>query len=300
MSDALADFIAELQHGRRFSAHTVEAYQSNLQRLQNFHAGRTWAEWNDAHCRGYIAALNRAGLGGRSIQQHLAAARSLFRYLQRTGHVTDNPFLRVRAPKSPRRLPKVLSVDQTAQLVGTEPTGELELRDHALLELLYSSGLRLAEAVGVDLADLDHAAGLLRVRGKGRRERIVPVGAAALVAIEKWRPVREQWTEDRWGALFITRRGQRMSARAVQQRTALWGRRRALGQPLHPHMLRHSFATHMLESSGDLRAVQELLGHQDLATTQVYAHLDFQHLAAVYDRAHPRARRAGRHTDPKK
>lgn len=290
-ADPLTDFIAELRHGRRYSEHTLAAYRSNLERLQKSQPGGAWAEWNDASVRAYVAALNRSGLGGRSIQQHLAAARSLFRYLQRTGQVTDNPFARVRAPKAPRRLPKVLSVDQAAQLVGGAVTGACAVRDLALLELLYSSGLRLAEAVGVDLADLDRAAALLRVRGKGRRERIVPVGHAALAAIDAWLTLRAQWTEDRWGALFVTRRGARLSPRAVQQRVARWAQQQGLGQPLHPHMLRHSFATHLLESSGDLRAVQELLGHQDLATTQVYAHLDFQYLASVYDRAHPRARR---------
>lgn len=287
-SEALEAFLRELTQGRRLSPHTVIAYRRNLQRLE----GRPWSAWDDDACRDYVAALNRSGLTGRSIQQHLAAARTFFRYLQRQGLVQDNPFKRTRAPRSARRLPKVLSVDQAVQLVSAEADGDTEIRDRALLELLYSSGLRLAEVVGVDLVDLDRPSALLRIRGKGQRERIVPVGHSALQALTQWQAVRVRWTQDVWGALFVTRQGQRLSPRAVQQRVTLWARRRGLDQPLHPHMLRHSFATHLLESSGDLRAVQELLGHQDLATTQMYAHLDFQYLARVYDGAHPRARRS--------
>lgn len=286
-------FLQHLQTERRLSPLTVSGYARDLARLSAFRqarAGGDWAGFGAEQARAFAAALHRAGLSGRSIQRFLSAARSFFRHLAREGVVRHNPFVGVRAPKSPRRLPRALSVEQAASLLTIEADGPLALRDRALLELFYSSGLRLAEIVALDVADLDARDGMVRVLGKGRKVREVPVGRAARAALADWLAARDSLSPP-GPALFIGRSGNRLGARAVQARVRHWARQRGLGVPVHPHMLRHSFASHLLESSGDLRAVQELLGHADIATTQVYTHLDFQHLAKVYDAAHPRARR---------
>ncbi len=231
-------------------------------------------------------------MSGRSLQRNLSAIRAFYRFLLREGLVTRNAAQSVRAPKSPRLLPSLLDADQTARLLemdGSDPVGR---RDRAMLELIYSSGLRVAELVGLDLDDLDFTQGEVRVTGKGNQQRLLPVGRLALRAIRDWLPQRQEWLAGNGErALFVNRRGRRLSTRSVQYRAAHWGVRQGLASHVHPHMLRHSFASHMLESSGDLRAVQELLGHANISTTQIYTHLDFQHLAKVYDQAHPRARR---------
>ena len=255
-----------------------------------------WAALGEPRLRAYVAQLHRRGLSGRSLQRHLSSLRGLLAWLVRRGCLAANVAQGVRAPRGARSLPKVLDFEQILKLltvVADKPADKvLAARDRAMFELMYSSGLRLAELVAVDVAHLDRGEALLTVhRGKGGKTRVVPVGRAAMDAIEAWLTQRGALAGAEPEALFVSRRGTRLSARAVQSRLKHWARRAGLEVNVTPHMLRHSFASHLLESSGDLRAVQELLGHADISTTQVYTHLDFQHLAQVYDGAHPRARR---------
>ena len=280
-----------LAHERRLSPHTRDAYRRDLAAAAGHFdgAGKSgWTELSAAEVQGFAARCHRGGLSGRSIQRRLSALRTFFDFLIREGLGRSNPARSVRAPKVARRLPKALDPDEAADLLdGEPPQGYEAVRDHAMLELLYSSGLRLGEVRGLSLADLDLASGLVSVLGKGSKRRIVPVGRKAKEALGRWLAIRRGGDEP---AVFVTRTGRRLGARAIQERVRRFAARR--GIDLHPHMLRHSFASHLLESSGDLRAVQELLGHADIGTTQIYTHLDFQRLAAVYDEAHPRARRA--------
>lgn len=290
-------FITHLRVERRLSAHTQEAYRRDLGGLVTFclSVGRErWADLTAHDVRGFAAWRHRQGLGGRSVQRALSALRSFYQYLMREGIAACNPGADVAAPKSPRKLPRTLDVDQVGRLLAAVPAGprpELSARDAAMFELFYSSGLRLAELVGLDLHDLDLAQGLVRVRGKGGKTRVVPVGRMAVQALRAWLVLRAGLAGSGEAALFISAHRRRLSPRAVQQRLSLRAAAQGMAVPVHPHMLRHSMASHVLESSGDLRAVQALLGHADIATTQIYTHLDFQHLARVYDRAHPRARR---------
>ena len=245
--------------------------------------------------RRVLATLHAHGLSGRSLARMLSSWRAFYRFLQeRDPALADNPCAGLKPPRSARRLPDVLSPDEAVQLVKIEGTDTLALRDRALFELAYSSGLRLAELAGLDLDRLDLAHGEVRVFGKGGKERIVPVGAAAREAIRAWLPARATLQRGEPKALFLGRSGARISPRAIERRLAEWAVKQGLPQHVHPHMLRHSFASHVLQSSGDLRAVQEMLGHASIASTQVYTHLDFQHLAQAYDRAHPRAKRKPR------
>ena len=237
-----------------------------------------------------MAERHRQGIGGRSLQRNLSAIRAFFRYLQAAGEVEHNPAEGIRAPKAPRNLPRVLDVDQARQLLATDAEDPLTARDQAMFELFYSSGLRLSELTGLNTEAVDFNDRLVTVTGKGGKMRAVPVGQYALGALREWLKIRPALVGPGEAALFVSRRGGRISGRNVQQRLRAWALRQGLAHPVHPHMLRHSFASHLLESSGDLRAVQELLGHADIAATQVYTHLDFQHLARVYDQAHPRAR----------
>ena len=241
--------------------------------------------------RAFAAAQHRKGLGGRSIQRRLSALRGLFRHLQKLGVVEANPAHDITAPKSPRRLPRSLDADRVGGLLEIRDDDPLALRDRAIFELIYSSGLRVSEAVSIDHRDIDLSDAVVEVVGKGSKARRVPVGRYAVEAIRRWLAVRATLAAEDEKALFVSRRGRRLSPRSVQSRLDQWARRQGLDTHVHPHMLRHSFASHLLESSGDLRAVQELLGHADISTTQVYTHLDFQHLAKVYDQAHPRARK---------
>ena len=285
-------FLRSLEHERRLSPHTRDAYRRDLEHAAGAFAAAGedgWVGLTAVQVQGYAARCHRHGLSGRSIQRRLSALRTLFDFLIREGRAEGNPARAVRAPKVARRLPKALDPDEVARLLDAEPAAGYEaVRDLAILELFYSSGLRLAEVQGLSLGDLDLKAGLVNVLGKGSKRRIVPVGGKARKALARWLEVRRGGEEER--AVFVTRTGRRLGARAIQERVRRFAARH--GIHLHPHMLRHSFASHLLESSGDLRAVQELLGHADLGTTQIYTHLDFQHLAAVYDEAHPRARRA--------
>ena len=290
-------FLQHLQHERRLSERTVENYRRDLVRVENYCQDRKLTEWNqlDVHqVRALVALLHRQGLHGRSIARLLSALRSLFRFLLREDQVTHNPADGVGAPKTDRPLPKVLDVDQMSRLLDIKGNDPLSLRDRALMELMYSSGLRLSELVALDINDLDQRDALVTVTGKGNKTRVLPVGRLALQAIQIWLQTRTGIAAIDETALFVSRNGTRLSARAVEARLRQWGLKQGVDAKVHPHRLRHSFASHMLESSQDLRAVQELLGHADIGTTQIYTHLDFQHLSQVYDTAHPRAKRRKR------
>jgi integrase/recombinase XerC len=292
--DWLERFYGYLRHERRLSPHTLESYRRDLSRLQEYCDGNRIGDWealDSFAVRSYVAWRHRKGIGGRSLQRELSAIRSLYNYLLRERAVGSNPALDIPAPKAEKRLPRALDVDQTGALLAIPGDGPLALRDKAMMEMIYSSGLRLAELVSLDRDSIDRADATVRVTGKGGKTRVVPVGRAALAAVAAWLRVRGQLAPLEEKALFVSRQGRRISPRNVQQRLGQWAQRQGLTVHLHPHMLRHSFASHILESSGDLRAVQELLGHADIATTQIYTHLDFQHLAKVYDQAHPRARK---------
>jgi integrase/recombinase XerC len=296
-------FLSHLKLERRMSGHTVSAYRHDLARLAAFCEKRSvkgWSALNNFQVRAYAASEHAGGIAPRSIQRRLSAARSFYEYLMREGAATNNPALEVRAPKSKKRLPATLDADQMGRLLDFRVDDSLSTRDKAMMELFYSSGLRLGELVGLDVAAVDLADRTVRVLGKGHKTRIVPVGRHAVDALKKWLIERAAIAGDGTGAtaksaaLFLGKSGRPLSVRAVQLRVGTWARRQGLSMHVHPHMFRHSFATHLLESSGDLRGVQELLGHADIGTTQVYTHLDFQHLASVYDAAHPRARRRPR------
>lgn len=294
----LAQFDAYLINERRAAPLTVQNYRRDLARLREFCERRDIGEWRDldaTHLRLHVAELHKAGLSGRSIQRRLSAVRAFYRFMLREGIVVGSPAAGIGAPKSGNRLPKSLSPDEAARLVDIAPYDRDACRDRALLELLYSSGLRLAEIVALDVDDRS-GDGTVRVSGKGGKIRVVPVGRMAQQALQAWLAVRAApgLRDDR--ALFLGARGRRIGAREVQRVVARRAHTQGLDQPVHPHMLRHSFASHLLESSGDLRAVQELLGHASISTTQIYTHLDFQHLAKVYDQAHPRARKRTRST----
>ncbi len=284
-------FLGTLQH---LSVHTRKAYAGDLAFFLDYCRQLEVGKWQDVdgrQVRGYITQRHRQGTGGRSLRRNLSSIRAFYRYLLAAGEVTNNPAEGISAPKSEKRLPKTLDVDQTSRLVEIKGDKALTLRDRAILELMYSSGLRLAECVSLDIYSVDIRDGLVTVTGKGNKTRKVPVGNYALDAVGAWLKVRPQLAALDETALFVSTRGRRISARSVQQRLRHWALKQGLDTNVHPHMLRHSFATHLLESSGDLRAVQELLGHADISTTQVYTSLDFQHLASVYDQTHPRARK---------
>jgi integrase/recombinase XerC len=292
-------FLEHLRTERQVSGHTIAAYRQDLQSLlahceRRKHA--TWSAIGNGEIRAFAAAEHAGGLAPRSIQRRLSAARTFFGYLAREGAGGANPAVEVRAPKAKKRLPATLDTDQMARLLAFRVHDSLSTRDKAIMELFYSSGLRLGELVGLDLGDVDLADCTVRVLGKGAKTRIVPVGRYAIVALRAWLAERAQLIRVTTGgsALFVGRSGRRLTVRAVQLRVGTRARRAGLSMHVHPHMFRHSFATHLLESSGNLRAVQELLGHTDIGTTQIYTHLDFQHLAKVYDAAHPRARRRPR------
>lgn len=288
-------FLGHLRHERRLANHTLNSYARNLDRLHEFLGGAGhapgWAAVTVHDIRAFAANLHREGLAPTSIAQSLSATRSFFNYLAREGEVDHNPADGVSAPKRPRRLPATLDADQMARLLEIRGDEPVTLRDRAILELLYSSGLRLAELVALDLHDIDLADATVRVTGKGAKTRVLPVGRKARAAVQDWLRKRTQLADPDTQALFVGARGKRISPRSVEQRVDYWARRQGLGVHVHPHMLRHSFASHLLESSGELRAVQELLGHADVSTTQIYTHLDFQHLARIYDSAHPRAKK---------
>jgi integrase/recombinase XerC len=291
---AIEGFLAYLRHERRVSPHTLSNYRRELDKLGAFCREQQLADWSalrDHDIRAFAGKLRRNGLGGRSLQRCLSAIRSFYNYLLREKLVKLNPAAGVSAPKQKRQLPDVLDVDQVAQLLQIKRDDPLCLRDWTIMELMYSSGLRLSELTGLNLNDIDLHDQTVRITGKGSKTRIVPIGRFALEALQQWLKARAPLAKDDEQAVFINKNGTRLSQRAVQTRMRQWAVKQGLNKHLHPHMLRHSFASHMLESSGDLRAVQELLGHADISTTQIYTHVDFQHLAGVYDKTHPRAKK---------
>lgn len=290
----LARFQRHLGSERRLSAHTASAYGQDLLRLVAYCDTEKLSDWSrvdSQHVRVLAARSHAGGLGPRSVQRLLSAVRTFFHFLIREGVLKSNPATDIRAPKAARRLPDTLDADQIGRLLEIPAEDALAIRDRALMELFYSSGLRLSELVSLDQGDVDLRDETVRVTGKGRRTRIVPVGRMAREALARWQRERAALAAIDETALFVGQTGRRLGQRAIQQRVAYWARRQGLPVHVHPHLFRHSFATHLLESSQDLRGVQELLGHADIGTTQVYTHLDFQHLARIYDKAHPRARR---------
>lgn len=289
-------FLSHLQNERRLSPHTLSNYRRDLLAVADYCAVAGVADWSalDAkQVRSYLAARHRQGIGGRSLARALSTLRSFLRYLVREGELKNNVAQGVQAPKAPRKLPEPLDVDEMTRLLSPAEAADdpLMLRDNAMLELMYSAGLRLAELVSLNVGEIDLLEGSVAVTGKGGKARVVPVGRYACEALVKWQAHRAGLAHENEPALFVSQRGGRLSPRAVQLRFRQRGVQQGLDSRVHPHKLRHAFASHLLESSGDLRAVQELLGHADIATTQIYTHLDFQHLAEVYDRAHPRARK---------
>jgi len=293
MQAQVQQFLSSLISERQLSAHTHSAYQNDLSQLLEWlheQAITDWLQLEPLQVRAWMAELYRTGHAVRSITRKLSAVRSFYQYLIREGKAKNNPAQGIRPPRGEKRLPKTLDVDRVDQfLEQLAQQTPIDKRDRAILELLYSSGLRLAELVGLDLPDLDLEQGLVRVLGKGNKERILPVGKKARLALHSWLEVREQLAKD-IHAVFVGARGQRINPAVVREQIRRAGNLE-LGQHVHPHMLRHSFASHVLESSQDLRAVQEMLGHANISTTQIYTHLNFQHLAQVYDQAHPRAKR---------
>lgn len=302
LAQAVADFAHHLRVEKRLSAHTLEAYQRDLSRLQQFcqQSGASLTDLRHHHLRQCLAQLHRRGLQPRSLQRWLSAVRTFFQYCLKQQWVTLNPCTGLLAPKADKPLPKALDVDQAFQFVEVKGQDFVALRDRACVELFYSSGLRLGELVSLDWKDVDLQHAELRVTGKGNKTRELPIGRHAIAALRTWQTEQQQTCGEGVTAIFTGRGGKRLHPRSVQARFEKLSLTQGTDQPVHPHMLRHSFASHLLESSGDLRAVQELLGHANLSTTQVYTHLDFQHLAKVYDAAHPRAksRDSDRRTEP--
>jgi integrase/recombinase XerC len=292
----LPRFFSHLSVERRMSPHTDSNYRRDLQRFVA-HCDKSgvadWQRVDGQHVRTFAAAEFRQGSSPRSIQRRLSAIRSFYNFLLRESVVKLNPAIDVSAPRAKKRLPATIDVDQMTRLLSFRTDEEIGVRDKAIMELFYSSGLRLSELVGLDLLDIDLADRTVRVLGKGSKDRVVPVGSHAIEAIQHWLQERTKLASVGNTALFVGRRGDRISPRTVQKLVAQWAQRQGLGVHVHPHMFRHSFATHILESSQNLRGVQELLGHAKIATTQIYTHLDFQHLAKIYDAAHPRARKKG-------
>jgi integrase/recombinase XerC len=293
----LSRYHHHLSSEKRYSPRTVVSYERDLHDFINWleqqvvgvepdlTSVQTW------QVRQWISQLHRKGLSGKSLQRKLSSIRRFYRFLLRENLTEHNPVVDVQSPKHARKLPDTLDAETLDRLLDIEADDILAVRDRALMELLYSSGLRLSELVGLDVPDLDQRQQLVRVVGKGNKERYVPVGRTALSALRDWLHQRGALAAHGETALFVSKHGTRLHPRSIQYRLNHWRLQQGLDQHVHPHKLRHSFASHMLESSGDLRAVQEMLGHADISTTQIYTHLDFQHLASVYDKAHPRAKK---------
>jgi len=292
MQEHARNFFAYLKNERGLSERTLTAYQRDVGQLLKFlevEAIKRPDQVTQHHIRALIAQKHRKGLGGKSLQRMLSALRSFFRWMLREGIAQHNPAKAVRAPKSPRHLPATLDADTIGQLLDIPTNTPLAVRDKAIMELFYSSGLRLSELAGLHWQQIDLSSGMVTVSGKGNRSRMVPVGRIAADALLEWRKVQGQYAALEEPHVFVSQRGNPISPRTIQARIRYWAKHQGMPQNIYPHLLRHSFASHMLESSGDLRGVQELLGHADISTTQIYTHLDFQHLAKVYDKAHPRA-----------
>ena len=293
---AIAEYLQELRVSKRYSPHTLANYQRDLKLFATAAESRglaTWEEVDGKLIRAIVAEQHMEGVSGRSLARRLSALRGLLNYLLKLGLVQSNPAADVLATKGKRKLPTTLDADEVSRLLKENLNDPMICRDLAMFELMYSSGLRLSELVSIDLADLDLSVGQVRVTGKGGKTRDLPVGKHAIQAINKWLVYRRTLPGSNETAVFISTRGKRIAPRTVQMRLKKLAESQGLSRNCYPHMLRHSFASHLLESSGNLRAVQELLGHADISTTQIYTHLDFQHLANVYDKAHPRAGKSG-------
>jgi len=291
--DWIDRFIRHLEYERRLSPLTCKHYRRDLISLHDYCEQidiERWPQLDGGTMRSFAARSYRKGLSPRSIQRQLSASRTFFRYLLREKHVKKNPVESVSAPQSGKRLPENLDADRMARLLDISGKGPLVARDRAMLELMYSCGLRLAELTDLNLGDVDSADRTARVTGKGNKDRILPVGRYALEALAAWLKERVTLAAADETALFVSKNGTRLSPRSVQARVDYWAKKQGINTKVYPHLFRHSFATHLLESSHDLRGVQELLGHANISTTQVYTHLDFQHLAQIYDQTHPRAR----------
>ncbi len=296
LRDSLERYLHHLEYERRLSPRTLENYRRDLEQTESWCLLQGLPGWDllgQQQIQQYIAERHRGGLSGKSLQRELSSLRGLYRYLIREHQAEVNPAELVRAPKVQRKLPHTLNVDEMSHLLDVPVEDILEIRDLAMMELFYSSGLRLSEMASLDQHDLDLDEAMVEVTGKGGKSRRVPVGRKAIEALKAWLELRPGIALKRERALFISRLGRRIHQRTIQVRLEKWAKEKGATQHLHPHMLRHSFATHLLESSSDLRAVQEMLGHQDIATTQIYTHLDFQHLARIYDKTHPRAKKKG-------
>ncbi len=293
----LQRFAQHLEREKGYSPRTCAAYARDLDAFRAFLADESITrpgQVTEHHVRTLVAQRHRQGLGGRSLQRMLSALRSFYGFLLRESAVSHNPAKGVRAPKSGRKLPATLDPDTLDSLLSFPTDTPIAVRDKAMMELFYSSGLRLSEVAGLTWDRLELGSGMVTVQGKGNRQRMVPVGKKATGALLEWRRVRAEMADYSEPHVFVSRQGRPLAVRSIQARIGHWARHQGIPQQVHPHLLRHSFASHVLESSGDLRAVQELLGHADISTTQVYTHLDFQHLAEVYDKAHPRARKKPR------
>ena len=284
------DYLDFLENIKGLSKNTTSSYQRDLNKLSKFLQASDINGFNglsEEICSAWIADLFQHNVSARSIQRHISSAKGFFNYLKKIGLVTDSPFDLISSPKSSSHLPSVLSPEEVSQLLNFKPKNAQEKRDLAIIELIYSSGLRVSEAVNINLNDFEDNKNFLRVLGKGSKTRLVPVGRYAQNAINDWVVEREKLSTND-NALFVNLRGNRISTRSVQERIKNIAIMQGL-PPVNPHMLRHSFATHLLESSGDLRSIQELLGHSSLSTTQIYTRLDYQHLIKVYEKSHPRA-----------
>lgn len=294
MKEYVTNYFTYLKNERGLSERTLTAYRRDLDQLLKFLDTENIVQPDQVsqhHIRAFIAQRHRQGLGGKSLQRLLSAVRSLYRWMLREGIAKHNPATPVRAPKSPRHLPATLDADSIGRLLDIPCDTPLAIRDKAIMELFYSSGLRLSELASLQWNQVDLPSGMLTVTGKGNRSRMVPVGRIAVEALLEWRKARGQFASFEEPHVFVSQRGNPIATRTIQARIRHWAKHQGMPQNIYPHLLRHSFASHMLESSGDLRAVQELLGHADISTTQIYTHLDFQHLAKVYDKAHPRAKK---------
>ncbi|HHZ68736.1 MAG TPA: tyrosine recombinase XerC [Methylococcaceae bacterium] len=291
----LTDFFDHLRYEKRASKNTLINYQRDLKQLTLFCQQKSckhWSELQYSDIRNHIAGRHRQGLSGKSLQRELSAVRSFFNYLVKNNYLQINPASYLRAPKASKTLPKTLDVDQINGLLETPAKSTLECRDLAIFEVFYSCGLRLSELTGLNVEDIDSSEQMVTIRhGKGHKSRLVPIGKKALSALKKWLPIRLSLIKNNDPALFLSQHGKRLSNRSVQSRLSQWCQKTHSPVHIHPHMLRHSFASHFLESSQNLRAVQELLGHSKISTTQIYTHLDFQHLLQVYDNTHPRAKK---------
>jgi len=292
----LVNFLEQLTVEKRSSSHTVANYQRDIRRLQNFCSSKAIEQWSAVtqnDIRSHIATRHRQGIGSSSLQRELSAIRSFYGYLLKKRYAELNPAQHVKAPKQVKKLPKTMDVDQVKGLLEAGTSSILEMRDLAMFELFYSSGLRLSELAALNIEDIDlHDQSLVVRSGKGGKSRLLPVGVKAIAAINLWLQQRIQKSASLEEAVFVTSTGKRLGQRSIELRLELWCKKKGIAEHIHPHMLRHSFASHLLEASQDLRAVQELLGHSNISTTQIYTHLDFQHLAEVYDNAHPRAKKS--------